>query len=235
MGGDSHLSPLAKRFRDRVLAANDPYRLILEEIPELFSAESDIESGLRQCVGNLAELDAILSRKFETTLLEILGGGDSEELSLRCERVANNASRPEIENFARRLGNWARSRSAEALETLMALVVGVRKESWTDETISIGYEKLRDLCRQFRRHESFNVTQEHAGNGTVPVSLIYNDSDGALIEREQFLAFGSDPIEGDKGAIQSVKGELCELSKDQRVRILVQLLADEMDPVGDTM
>ena len=157
VSGAKHLSPLTKRFRDKVLAADDPYRLILEEIPALFGASNDFEAELRQCMESLSELDVFLSRQFEVVVLELLGVSKPEALSARCQTVALHASRPEIENFARRLGDWSVSPGEATFEPLMVLVVGVRKESWADESISSGYDKLRDLCRQFRRQESFSA------------------------------------------------------------------------------
>ena len=111
--------------------------------------------------------------------------------------------------------------------------MGVRKESWTDDSISLGYDKLRDLCRQFRRQESFSTSKDKAVQGTVPVSLIYNDASGTLVEREQFIGLDAAGLNGPSRIAKAVKGELSELSRERRVRILMELLADEMDPVGE--
>lgn len=233
VSGDKHLSPLAKRFRDKVLSANDPYRLVLEDIPELFSAADNVEDEVRQCMESLSELDILLSHQFEAAVKELLGVSKPEELTARCHAVAQNASRPEIENFARRLGDWSESPTESVFEPLMALVVGVRKDSWTDDSISIGYDKLRDLCRQFRRQESFSASKDKAVRGTVPVSLIYDDGSGTLVEREQFIGLDASNLNGSSGVLTAVKDELSELSREHRVRVLMELLAEEMDPVSE--
>ncbi len=98
-----------------------------------------------------------------------------------CEQTRNRKLRPQTWRLERV------SVGEATFEPLMVLVVGVRKESWADESISSGYDKLRDLCRQFRRQESFSAATGKAVWSTVPVSLIYNDASGALVEREQFV------------------------------------------------
>ena len=67
----------------------------------------------------------------------------------------------------------------------------------------------------------------------MPVSLIYNDASGALVEREQFVGPDAVNLKGASAISKSVKGKLSKLSSEQRVGILLRLLADEMDPVGE--
>jgi hypothetical protein len=232
VGGEEHLDKVTKRFRDKVLSAKDPFKLILEDIPSVFNDSKDLTKGLRNAMKELLEIDATLSNKFKVTVLQLLDAELDEVLSARCDAVALAASRPEIENFAKRVKQWSANPTQAALDELITLVVGVRKDSWTDERISEGYDKIRELCIQFKRNETFTRAYGKAATGSRPVSLIFENQEGHAIELEQFIsddkAAGSNLSEA-KFLIES---QLQSCSDAERVRVLVELLAKEMRPVG---
>jgi energy-coupling factor transporter ATP-binding protein EcfA2 len=232
VGGDEHLDSLTKRFRDKVLSAKDPYKLILEDIPSLFQNANDLTEGLRETMKGLMEIDSVLSNQFKVTVTRLIDEEPGEALTSRCEAVAKAASRPEIENFAKRLKFWSENPTQTRLEELISLVIGVRKESWTDERISEGYDKVRELCIQFKRYETFTRASGRVGSGTRPVALIFENAIGETLELEQFISDGnveSSHLSKSRSAIES---QLKDFSDAERVRILVELLAKEMKPVG---
>ncbi|WP_151704766.1 hypothetical protein [Nitrincola alkalilacustris] len=232
VGGEEHLDGLTKRFRDKVLSAKDPFKLVLEDIPSIFSDSKDLTKGLRQTLKGLLEIDAVLSNQFKVTVSQLLDDEPGENLSARCDAVARTASRPEIENFAKRVKQWSISPTQAALDELISLVVGVRKESWTDERISAGYDKVRELCIQFKRYETFTRASKKGGSSTRPVSLIFENTEGLAVELEQFISEGKS--EGSHLAeVRSViESQLQSFSDAERIRVLVELLAKEMKPVG---
>ena len=230
--GEDHLDPLTKRFRDRVLNAKDPYKLILEDIPAIFGERENLSSKLSSCLSSLLQTDNNLASHFRTTLLDILNASPGPELSKRCGFVAANASRPEIENFAKRIAKWSDDQSPQNLDELISLLVGVRKDSWTDERISDGYEKLRNLSIQFKRYETFADSESRADSETSPVSLIFKDQNGDIVELEQFVdARSLDASE--LGCTKDILSNgLSDLNSSQRVTVLMALLAKEMIPVA---
>ena len=230
-GADDHLDTLTKRFRDRVLSAKDPYKLILEDIPNLFDDRTALSAKMSQCLSSLFEIDGILSSEFKNTLLNMLSGEVGESLSARCLMVAQNASRPEIENFAKRVAKWSDNPTHQNLDELISLLVGVRKESWTDERISEGYEKLQNLCVQFKRYETFSNTAVHSSNDTLPVSLIYRDLLGNISEFEQFVDAKSVDDKRFKDIKSAMDKELASMNTSERVAVLMQMLASEMLPI----
>jgi hypothetical protein len=231
-GGEDHLDPLTKRFRDRVLAAKDPYKLILEDIPTIFGNRDDISSKLSNCLSSLFQTDTNLSSYFKNTLLEILGAAPGPDLTRRCEFVAENASRPEIENFAKRVAKWSSNETQQNLDELISLLVGVRKDSWTDERISEGYEKLRNLSVQFKRYETFADSESRSDANTSPISLIYKDLNGDVIELEQFVDAKALDSKELKALESKLTEDLNELNNSHRVSVLMALLAKEMMPIG---
>lgn len=232
-GDADHLSHQAKRFRDRVLSAKDPYKLILEDIPSIFG-DVNLAQSLKASIDSLQEIDLIVSNHFKSTIIDLLNSEPNEDLSLRAAEVVKNASRPEIENFAKRLQKWCgHSGFNHHFDELMALVIGVRKDSWTDEKISDGYDKLRNLCTQFKRYESFvAISSKASSSGMLPVALILQQASGEVIEYEQFI----DQTSSGSNEILPVKDELLRslegLTNAQRVRVLTELLTTEMLPVG---
>lgn len=223
----NHFDRLTKQFRDKVLSAKDPFKLILEDIPNLLGKGEDLQASLKRCLSNLLEIDSIVSNHFKNTVIDMLNAEPGNSLSVRCEKVAKSASRPDIENFAKRIQVWSDTQSQEALEALISLVIGVRKEKWTDERISQGYDKVRELCVQFKRYETFTLSSNKSTVGTRPVSLIYQNEHGEVQELEEFIVSGSKS----KAAYEEIESVLSKYPNPERVQLLVDLLSKEMKPV----
>ena len=232
VGGEEHLDSLTKRFRDKVLAAKDPYKLILEDIPAVFSGTLNLTDGLRETMKGLMEIDSVLSNQFKVTVTSLLDDEAGDSLSARCLAVANSASRPEIENFAKRLKHWSENPTQAQLEEFISLVIGVRKESWTDERISEGYDKVRELCIQFKRYETFTRSLNRGSSNTRPVALIFENARGETLELEQFITNGKAENPQVAEVRSVIESQLDSCSDADRVRVLVELLAKEMKPVG---
>jgi len=232
VGGTEHLDIITKRFRDKVLSAKDPYQLVLEDIPNLFEKSSNLSQSIREAMKGLLEIDTVLSNQFKLTISKLLDGEAGVTLSSRCEAVANAASRPEIENFAKRVKKWSDNPTQATLDELISLVVGVRKESWTDERISEGYDKARELCIQFRRYETFTRVASQNNSNTRAVSLIFEDKAGKAIELEQFISDDQTKISHLSEVSSLIESSLKEYPDAARVRVLVELLAREMKPVN---
>ncbi len=232
VGGEEHLDNLTKRFRDKVLAAKDPYKLILEDIPAVFSESENLTQDLREAMKGLLEIDSVLSNQFKVTVSQLLDDEPGEALSVRCDAIASTASRPEIENFAKLVKLWSDNPTQTTLDALISLVVGVRKESWTDERISVGYDKARELCIQFKRYETFTRSSSRGYSSVRPVSLIFEGSEGKTIELEQFISDGKVESSQLARARSVIESQLQSCSGAERVRVLVELLAKEMKPVG---
>lgn len=228
-----HLNALTKRFRDKALSAKDPYKLILEDLPELFGKGKELSAGLKQCLSSLLAIDKDVSNMFENTVLEMLGGGAGHPLRVRCELVEKSASRPEVENFAKRVKAWSDSQSPVLLDELISLVVGVRKESWTDERISQGYDKLRELCIQFKRYETFTRSASKGVAGTRPISLIFESEQGNIVELEHFVFNDASLNSHTNKARKKIESQLSSCANSDRVQLLVELLAKEMKPVSN--
>ena len=227
VGGSDHLDGVSKRFRDRVLSAKDPYKLILEDLPGIFSGVGNLTNALRESLESLLQIDIIVSAQFRSTMLDILSAEPGESFNERCDNVILNASRPDIADFAKRAKAWSETQTQSSLDELISLVVGVRKESWTDERISAGYDKLRNLCVQFKRYETFNSLSGKSSPDMTPVSLMFNTSDGV----SEFEGFVDVKLELGKDAEKmssEIKKDLSKLPSSHRIKLLMTLLSSEM-------
>jgi hypothetical protein len=115
---------------------------------------------------------------------------------------------------------------------LISLVVGVRKESWSDERISEGYDKVRELCTQFRRYETFTRQAGRGSFGTRHVSLIFESGSGEILELEQFISDRKGNGSNLSETRSAIESNLKSYSDVERVGVLIELLAKEMKPVG---
>lgn len=226
--GEAHLTSKTKRFRDQVLSAKDPYKLILNDIPGLFSDTEDLAQQLKTTLDSLSEIDPLVTQQFAMVMQTLLSVSPGEELNKRCQTVILNASRPEIEEFSRRLQRWSNEPNQAKLEDLIALAVGVRKDSWTDEKLSQGYDRLRGFCLQFMRYEAFASSAKNAPSNKTPVSLVYKAADGSLITKEHFVDPSKTMDAPTVSKLQDIKQSLVAMSSELRVKLLLDLLADEM-------
>ena len=230
--GEVFIPSEVKRFRDVVLAAKDPFKLILEDLPKIFGVDEGIEVAVRTALDTLNDLDAQVTEQFKKTLLELLGATIGLDLERRCNEVVAHSSRPEIENFAKRLQHICSTASEEAFEALIVLVIGVRKESWTDERISAGYDKLRVLCNQFNRYESFISMEKSAAVGTSPVAVIFRSATGKNVQLEQFVQ-APDDLSGPLVRVREEVGkQMSSLTKADRTKVLLAELTMCMNEVG---
>lgn len=232
VGGEVFIPSQVKRFRDVILAAKDPFKLILEDLPKIFGVDEGIEVTVRTALDTLNDLDAQVKEQFKNTLLELLGATIGPDLERRCNTVVDHSSRPEIENFAKRLQHVCSTASEDAFEALIVLVIGVRKDSWTDERISAGYDKLRVLCNQFNRYESFVSMEKGSPVGSSPVALMFRSATGKNVQLEQFVK-APDELTGPLVGIREEVGkQMTGLTKAERIKILLAELTMCMDEVG---
>lgn len=231
------LSQEAKALRNSALRANDPYKLILEDIPKIFKSstiDQDDLSGIDELSSKLrAALDELISQHeflidgFKKILRRELSSDFDESLVKRSNEVAKNAHRPVIKEFAQRLSGFIQERND--FEWVISTALGTAERNWTDKHISDGLYEIYNLCRQFRREESFNRMTKVVNARSV--GLITTDNTGTYVEFEGHIA----SINGDSSKINDVKaavsGEISALPDDEKREVLVRLLTELMHPI----
>jgi len=231
------LSQEAKALRNSALRANDPYKLILEDIPKIFKSSAieqddlssidELSSKLRSALDELVSQHAFLIDGFKKILRRELSSDFDESLVKRSDEVAKNAHRPAIKEFAQRLSGFIQGRND--FEWVISTALGTAERNWTDKHISDGLYEVYNLCRQFRREESFNRMTKVVSAKSV--GLITTDNTGTYVEFEGHIA----NINSDNSKLDDVKaavsGEISALPDDAKREVLVRLLTELMHPI----
>lgn len=161
------LSADARLLRQLLNRANDPNKLLFDDIPRSFSpegaiADSDVTSHVAKRVGgSLRELraayPAMLFRQQEVLLAELQVPNSSEpmlaELRARAANVRGLGLNHRQEAFTVRLAQF---RGSDAdIEGMISLAVSKPPSSWVDTDIDAAEFGLAELARDFVRREAF--------------------------------------------------------------------------------
>lgn len=235
------LSKEAKLLRNSALRANDPYKLILEDIPDIFSVavgkkstEKNIDKltvKLKASLDELTSQHTLLIDGFKSIVAQELSANFDLLLALRCDKVANNAHRPAIKEFAKRLSAYVKGKSS--FEWVVSTALGIAERNWTDKHINNGLHEIYNLCRQFRREESFSKMTKSVS--ATSVGLITTDNNGSYIELEGHIAEDSKQNPEITKKVSALSKELTGLSDDAKREVLVQLLSGLMHPIETSL
>ncbi|MCY3922252.1 MAG: ATP-binding protein [Chloroflexi bacterium] len=161
------LSADARLLRQLLNRANDPNKLLFDDIPRSYSSEgaaaklSEFSHAARRVGGGLRELHgaypAMLNRQQEALLSELQVPNASEpmlaELRARAENVRGLGADHRQEAFTVRLAQF---RGTEAdIEGLVSLAVSKPPANWADTDVDAAELELAQLARVFVRGEAF--------------------------------------------------------------------------------
>ncbi len=226
------LTKEAKTFRNKVIAANDPYKLILEDLPEIFGLDKNdknidekLGQSLRTAIEDLSAQHDMLLSGFKQIITTDLSAEFDEDLKDRCTLIVSVAQRPNVKELASRLIDYIDGNAK--FESIVNLAATVPERNWTDKHLRNGLDELKNLCIQFRRIESFS----HISNkgSSKPLALITTDNAGNYKEFDGFIKFN---LENDKNVISAVKGvksTIAHLSKEEQLAALTNILSNLMD------
>ena len=229
------LSANAKQVRQLFKQANDPNKLIFDDIPNLFSDGADIHEGdaLRRIVDRVREglrelreaYPSMLHRLRETLLAELEVPNASPpmlaELRDRADNIRQLGGDHRLEAFIVRLGQFQGSN--EDMESLASMAANKPAQNWVDSDIDRAAVELAQLAQQFIRAEVFahvkgRPDKRHAM--AVVVSMggrptpVHDEFDITDLEREKVDAL-IDQVE-----------EALEHSGEKRRNIILAALAE---------
>lgn len=232
------LSKEAKSLRNAALRANDPYKLILEDIPAIFGAnatQSDarndinrLSAQLKEAIEELNSQHRLLLNTLESIVRRELSTEFDESLKIRSTAVAKSAHRPAVKEFAQRLAKFANEPTDSNFVWVISTVMGVAERNWTDKHISNGLHEIYNLCRQFRREESFSRMSKAESAKTY--GLISSDEKGGLVELEGHVTKVDKSVNIDE-QVRVVSKVIERVSEDTKREILIRALSQYMYPV----
>jgi ABC-type cobalamin/Fe3+-siderophores transport system ATPase subunit len=235
-GSKLGLTSEARAFRNEVLRANDPYKLILESLPSIFSLDNTksdskdvLVKKLKNAIEDLTSQHEMLTGGFKQIVIEQLGSEFDSSLKKRCANVVKASQRPSVKEFATRLVKYIDKKLG--FEMVIATAAGAPERNWTDRHIRNALDEIQNLCVQFRRIESFSRFSDSAAS--KPVALVTKNEAGDHEEYEIHLS-RSLANDGDvEGAIIQLEAVLNNMPIEKKRAALSQLLISNMEKVED--
>ena len=221
------LSRPARDLRNKVIAANDPYKLILDDLPSIFDIDTDnqdaadiLSQKLKFALQELSQQHEILLSVYKQLITETLNGLFDERLSGRALYVSEHAQNPNVKEFSIRLIKYIEQ--ANPFEQIINLAVGQPEKNWNDKILRNGIDELRNICIQFRRIESFAKLQKH--ETSMPISLILIDDAGKEVQYSAFINNTAIDKEKLQGISSPISKCLNDLTKEEKIVALQTLL-----------
>ena len=225
------LTKAARAFRNKVIAANDPYKLILDDLPDIFGLNKDEENldeklshSLKTAIEDLSAQHSTLLSGFKQIILSSLSADFDEGLKSRCKLVVNIAQRPNVKELASRLIKYIDGKGS--FELVINLATGVPERNWTDKHLRSGLDELQNLCTQFLRIESFGKSD--VNNITQTLSFMTKDKNGHHHSFEGFTKFGLENDNEVKSAVNKIESTIAAMPKEKQLATLTNLLSSLM-------
>lgn len=230
------LTAEARAFRNEVLRANDPYKLILESLPTIF--EVDIEKNdskdllshkLKTALDDLTSQHDMLISGFQQIIKDLLGSELNDELSRRCENVQNASQRPRVSQFAERLSKFIQNKIE--FEMVIVTAAGAPERNWTDSHIRNALDEVQNLCVQFRRIESFSKLNK--ASTSKPMSVMTRNELGEDEEYEVYLKIGMENDSDVLSKVDEIEALMASIPIEKQKATLSKLLLSRMDKTKD--
>ena len=153
----TRLSASARKVRDLAIAAHDPNKFVLDDIPSNVGASDEpeaIASILRAGLEEIRNAYDRMLRSLEAGLLDELRASPSsgfERLRQRAETVVGITGNFRLDAFATRLTSF--DSSIDVLEGLASLAANKPPRDWVDRDVDAARIELAALARDFLRAE----------------------------------------------------------------------------------
>ena len=226
----------ARAFRNKVISANDPYKLILEDLPEVFGLDKNdntVDDKLSQClktaIEDLSAQHNMLLSAFKQIIKVDLAAEFDDQLKERCHIILAVAQRPNVKELASRLVEFINNKTT--FESVISLAAGAPERNWNDKNLRNGLDELQNLCIQFRRIESFNNIGTKAGS--QPLAFITTDTEGNHKSYGGFIKFDLENDSDVKSAVNGIKSRIELLSKEKQLAALTNMLTKLMNTDND--
>ena len=178
------LSNRGRRLRTVFQKANDPVRLLFEELPTVVDNRQDdnitkIAGGVRLALTELQEIFPTMVDTLWSELLTRLGAPNvsdaaMNELQLRAQKLIGLSDKNTVEAFVSRLARY--DSSLKARTGILGLLAGKPTEQWIDSDVKRAHIRLGEFVREFRMLEQYGTVEHKAERQTIAV-IVRGDED----------------------------------------------------------
>lgn len=186
------ISKEAKAVRDVLLKADDPYRLLMMDLPaSLAVSPARIGDALEAPLRELLDAYPEMLRRVDCSLAKSIDAleGDDPELRERAEFVTKATGDLRLEGFAARLKK--RDGSLVSIEGILSLAANKPPRDWTDLDIDSALISLAELALAFRRAEAL-VSVENRAPGREAFAVVIGAGGGSKVVTRTFEVAGRD-------------------------------------------
>lgn len=185
----NHFSAKTKQLRNYLKQANDPNKLLFDELPQFFNPNQSDEQKVESIINSLHEMDFLyqnLVEKVNSNLIGYLKVNDSEkgflEINKRAKKIFGKSGDYLLDAFISRLSTY--NGSWNDAESLIGLLAGNKpSKNWIDQDIIRAEQQLANSCYHFLETE---INSEVLGDtNRLKVGIITktpSQSDSKIIE-----------------------------------------------------
>nr|WP_319390615.1 ATP-binding protein [uncultured Cohaesibacter sp.] len=159
------LSPNAIRLRELIKTANDPNKVLFDDLPHLFKEHEEaldrgdvqpiidvLESSIQEMINAYPNLLDQLKRQLYDELQFKLNG-DLSQLKARAENIMHISGDFKLDAFATRLANF--QGSIDDIEGIASLAADKPTRDWIDLDVNRAKLHIAELSQQFNHQEAF--------------------------------------------------------------------------------
>ncbi|WP_180172646.1 hypothetical protein [Acinetobacter sp. YH01025] len=228
-------SSSTQKLRTTILKADDPYKLLFEDMYDILQADTLTPIQLKAEISNLfLELDNAkpeLLNRFENLLKAELGEFDTQLLA-QAEVISKSAADWKLQKFAFHLTKSQES-SKQWISNLITLLSQMPERDWSDSTLRRAFEELPSYAQRFKQLSYFvKNSQCNETNSQKHLAIIVNTPDG-FEEYNRDVRITDQTKTEVESAMELFKVHLEQMSlnKDTKAMVLYELLKQYLSPV----
>lgn len=232
-----YFSESTQLLRAVILRADDPFKLLFEEIYDILNAESSTEIIIKSKISDFfIEIDhakSELLKRFEKTLRNELGELDTS-LIQQAEIISKSAADWQLQKFAFHISK-SQNHQSKWQSNIITLLSQIPERDWTDDSLNKAFQMIPSFVHRFKQLCYFVKNGQRdlfESDEQKKLSIIVNTSNG-FEEFNRDIRVTNDIKEKVDSAMSSFQHTLntMELNKDTKALILYELLKNYLDPI----
>ena len=230
------LSPTATKLRNAIHSANDPNRLLFEDIPNICNNTSDtaqafgtIFTEIKQFYPNrLEEIGQLLLDALQVGLLT---PSTLSDLRKRASKVSKQKSDLRISAFAGRLTEIQMDTHGGIERRCLEGIAGLVAVGATNDWIDLDFERVKlnlaELCDAFKKAELYTYVQTKQQASRVAIAVTVGSGKNRFATQHDLTHLINDAQ--DKKLKQQIGNTLKTVDKDRAIAILVDALKQQVE------
>lgn len=219
----SRVTKETKNFREVVLKASDPIKLLFDDLSNKVFGNKDFEHVSKKIIQSIEELESLtpsLCKEYREFICKELDSNNLEELRQRANSIKKRSGNLQLDAFINQIASI--TNSDESIESILGLVAGKQRGRWTDLDLIKATNTIADLSFKFRHLEGL-ISTEDSLRARRLLGIV---TAGASGRREWIVDVPTKFSDKSKKTEQTISCLLKELSKKEALAVLINLIED---------